>query len=127
MRYCRDCGTRLSPSNASGLCQACYRVNRAHNKVEEWLKTGNTGYTVNTTIRGPIRKYMLEKQEHKCAICGMVDIWNNKKLQFVLDHIDGDAANSAEDNLRLICPNCDSQLPTFKSKNKHSARTARKH
>lgn len=25
----------------------------------------------------------------------------------------------------LICPNCDSQLDTYKSKNKHSARTAR--
>ena len=26
------------------------------------------------------------------------------------------------ENLRMICPNCDSQLPTFKSKNKNSTR-----
>lgn len=39
-----------------------------------------------------------------------------------MDHIDGDAANNIRDNIRLICPNCDSQLDTFKSKNKYSTR-----
>lgn len=52
--------------------------------------------------------------------------WNGKELHFVLDHIDGDASNNHQDNLRLICPNCDSQLDTYKSKNKNSARTHRK-
>ena len=37
-------------------------------------------------------------------------------------HIDGNAANNRRDNLRMICPNCDSQLETFKSKNKNSSR-----
>ena len=49
-------------------------------------------------------------------------IHNNKPLVFVLDHIDGDAANNHFENLRMVCPNCDSQLPTFKSKNKKSSR-----
>ena len=52
--------------------------------------------------------------------------WNGKELHFVLDHIDGDASNNHQDNLRLICPNCDSQLDTYKSKNKNSARNSRK-
>ena len=47
-------------------------------------------------------------------------------LHFILDHIDGDASNNFEFNLRLICPNCDSQLDTYKSRNKNSARTHRK-
>ena len=34
--------------------------------------------------------------------------------------IDGDNVRS---NLRLICPNCDSQLDTYKSKNKNGARS----
>lgn len=36
--------------------------------------------------------------------------------------IDWNASNNKRENLRLICPNCDSQLETFKSKNKNSAR-----
>ena len=56
----------------------------------------------------------------------MQDTWNNKELHFILDHIDGDASNNWENNLRLICPNCDSQLDTYKSRNKNSARTHRK-
>jgi len=34
--------------------------------------------------------------------------WNGKELHFILDHIDGDASNNHKENLRLICPNCDS-------------------
>ena len=41
---------------------------------------------------------------------------------FIVDHIDGKASNNRRDNLRCICPNCDSQLDTYKSKNKNSAR-----
>ena len=94
--------------------------------MKKWLETGSTGFTIDTTIRGPIREYILNRQEHRCAICGMPDVWNNVSLNFVLDHIDGDASHSSSENLRLICPNCDSQLDTYKSKNKNSARNARK-
>lgn len=69
------------------------------------------------------KKYFIEEQNHKCSICGMEDIWNNKFIVFVLDHIDGNADNNERNNLRLVCPNCDSQLDTFKSKNKKSARS----
>jgi Ca2+-transporting ATPase len=35
---------------------------------------------------------------------------------------DGDASNNKRENLRCICPNCDTQLETYKSKNKNSKR-----
>lgn len=94
-------------------------------KLKKWKETGNTGVEPSTTIRGVIRQYIYEKQNYKCAICGSNNYWNNKPLNFILDHIDGDASNGNESNLRLVCPNCDSQLPTFKSKNKNSARSFR--
>lgn len=49
-------------------------------------------------------------------------MWNDKELIFILDHIDGDASNNKRNNFRLICPNCDSQLDTYKSKNKNGSR-----
>lgn len=69
-----------------------------------------------------IKPHILQEQNCKCAICGIDNMWNNKPLIFILDHIDGRAKNNMRDNLRLICPNCDSQLDTYKSKNKNSDR-----
>jgi hypothetical protein len=71
------------------------------------------------------KKFFLLEQNYRCSICKMPNVWNKKVIIFVLDHIDGDASNNKRDNLRLVCPNCDSQLDTFKSKNKNSARKNR--
>jgi len=38
-------------------------------------------------------------------------------VPLVLDHIDGHFENNNEENLRLVCGNCDMQLSTYKSKN----------
>ena len=126
MRQCSKCGKKICAENKSGFCQSCLIVYRREEKVRNWLETGDTGFTVDTTIRGAIRDYILQSQNNQCAICGMLNKWNGAELNFVLDHIDGDASNSSRDNLRLVCPNCDSQLPTFKSRNKNSARNKRK-
>jgi hypothetical protein len=83
----------------------------------ELFKNGKLILTSNSK-RLNIKRYLLEKQNNKCSICGMSDKWNNISLIFVLDHIDGNSMNDIPSNLRLVCPNCDSQLPTFKSKNK---------
>ena len=126
MKYCKICNKKLSSDNKSGYCQQHLIETRRQEKIKTWLETGNTGMTIDTTIRGVIRDYILEEQQYKCAICGISDVWNNKDLHFILDHINGDASNSCRENLRLICPNCDSQLDTYKSRNKNSARNARK-
>jgi hypothetical protein len=68
---------------------------------------------------------VLETQGHRCAICG-TSIWRDQPVPLVLDHIDGDAGNWRLSNLRYICPNCDAQLPTFKSRNRGNGRAARR-
>lgn len=72
-----------------------------------------------------IKPFILKEQNNKCAICFNENIWNYKNLVLILDHIDGNASNNKRENLRLVCPNCDSQLDTYKSKNKNSARKKR--
>ena len=51
--------------------------------------------------------------ENKCEICGLLPMWNDKPLVLQLDHIDGNNANNARNNLRLLCPNCHTQTDTF--------------
>lgn len=55
-------------------------------------------------------------KERKCESCGILDRWNGKKLTMHLDHIDGDNTNNTLDNLRILCPNCHSQTPTYARK-----------
>jgi len=54
--------------------------------------------------------------ENKCSICGQNDIWNNKKLTMILDHINGISNDHRLENLRMLCPNCNIQQPTFAGK-----------
>ena len=56
---------------------------------------------------------------NKCAICGLLPVWNNQTLILQLDHIDGDNTNNEISNLRLVCPNCHTQTETFCNRNKN--------
>jgi Zn finger protein HypA/HybF involved in hydrogenase expression len=51
-----------------------------------------------------------------CERCGVSE-WNGSPLNCELDHIDGDRSNHRLENLKILCPNCHSQTPTFRSKN----------
>lgn len=57
-----------------------------------------------------------EYSEYKCSICNISE-WNNKELTLRLDHINGHNHDNRLDNLRWVCPNCDSQLDTYCGKN----------
>ena len=71
------------------------------------------------------KRYLLEIYGHVCVICGGRE-WQGHPMPLVLDHIDGNADNWAVANLRLICGNCDMQLPTYKSKNRGKGRAWRR-
>lgn len=61
-------------------------------------------------IKGKIIKY-------ECAICQNPGTWNGSKMSLVLDHINGINDDHRLTNLRFLCPNCNSQTPTFAGKN----------
>ena len=53
-------------------------------------------------------------------------MWQALPLTLIMDHIYGNATNNRRENLRLVCPNCDSQLPTYKSRNRGNGRHYRR-
>jgi 5-methylcytosine-specific restriction endonuclease McrA len=54
--------------------------------------------------------------DYKCHLCENEGAWNNKPLPLILDHINGINNDNRLENLRFVCSNCDSQLPTYKNR-----------
>jgi HNH endonuclease len=79
------------------------------------------------TGQGLKRKLIAAKlMEDKCSECGLLPMWNGKKLTLQLDHIDGNRADNSLGNLRLLCPNCHTQTHTFsKGKFRNKAHVAK--
>ena len=74
-----------------------------------------------------IRRFLLEKYDHKCSECGWCEI--NKytnKIPLEIEHIDGNYKNNKEENLILLCPNCHSLTSTYKGANRGNGRKERK-
>lgn len=125
-RFCKNCSKPLpSRRRRKIFCNSgCDMAYRNASRLARWLQTGE----IEGIDPGPyIRQYLLKEQQHACAICGMKNTWAGQLLIFILDHVDGNAQHNHRKNLRLICPNCDSQLPTYKGRNcgngRHSRRT----
>lgn len=115
-RWCRYCNSLITSKSAKKYCNSeCATLGRSNDVIQKWLSEGKT-------LPRTAKKYILEEQDHKCLICQCSDTWQDRPLVFVLDHIDGNPENHDRTNLRLVCPNCDSQLPTFKAKNKGNGR-----
>ena len=78
--------------------------NQRERRLQEWLSTGMLPYEKNTMIKvkSVYREYIEQEQNHRCAICGIENIWNGKPIVFVLDHIDGNSLNKNLDNLQIL-------------------------
>ena len=123
VKICEFCGKEFEASAKSArFCSTSCQAKLTHKLAYEDFLKNNSKYCRGNYTPKAFKSDFLSEQGGVCAICGCKPKHNGKPLVFVLDHIDGDASNNKRENLRMVCPNCDSQLDTFKSKNKNSTR-----
>ena len=122
---CINCKNETSKRNkyCSIKCQKEYEYKEY---IKKWKKGNKSGIRGDYQISMYIKRYLFEKYNNKCAICG----WgktnkytNNIPLE--VEHKDGNYENNNEENLILLCPNCHALTSTYKGANINYGRKSR--
>ncbi|MEZ0227845.1 MAG: HNH endonuclease, partial [Planctomycetota bacterium] len=118
---CLVCGATKSRRSLRFCSNKCQRSAASGTRMELLSASGDTtGFGVRL-----VKRFVVRRDGHRCAIC-LLETWQGQAIPLVLDHIDGDSTNRSTANLRLVCGNCDMQLPTYKSKNRGRGRAWRR-
>ena len=127
--YCLFCGNELTKYRQEKFCSKKCQLEQKHKDfIERWKKGYEFGMKGEYGISNHIRRYLLEKYNCKCQLCG----WGNKneytnKYPLEVHHIDGDYTNNKEENLQLLCPNCHSLTESYKAHNKNGRKSREKY
>lgn len=117
LSICGNIKTLKARLDAEGISYEKILINYSKRRPPkpQKLNTGevlvkNSKYPRRTVREIVVRDRLLP---YKCSICGLKDEWNGKPLHLVLDHINGNPTDHRLENLRWLCPNCNSQTDTF--------------
>lgn len=106
----KDCRVQHSKHNkyCSPTCMHQYRYEHVKKPLIKEGKLGKSSLDL-------LVRFVSERDGYKCNTCGIFD-WCGKEISLDLDHIDGNNKNNYPNNLRLLCPNCHRQTPTWGNK-----------
>jgi hypothetical protein len=103
------------------------KTNKSGKGLKKLKKEGNGKFFLDDILNGKHPKYKTnwlkhrlfdaKLKENKCEECG-INEWNGKPIVCELDHVNGNPEDHRLENLRVLCPNCHSQTPTYCGKNK---------
>ena len=118
IKYCKNCGKELNEKRKTYCDNKCQKEFEYQQYIQRWKDGLENGVRGEYQVSGHIRRYLFEKYNNKCAICGwsQINLWTNS-LPLEVHHIDGNYINNEESNLTLLCPNCHSLTDTYKSAN----------
>jgi hypothetical protein len=111
---CLGCGKKRDRrKNSQGRfcdnkCQAAHRWSETRQRIEQ-------GNMVGIGLLS-LKRFITETRGPNCSECDQPPWWNGKPLTLEMDHEDGDRANNHPLNLRLLCPHCHTQTPTWGKK-----------
>ena len=79
-------------------------------------------YHPNPISRATVRRHYAKWRQEQglavrcdnptCSFHAQPLVWGGKPLPLILDHVNGNSRDNRPANLRFLCPNCESQLPT---------------
>ena len=84
------------------------RIRRPAKPLSEILVEGSTFSRSNLKQR----LYREGVKEPICELCGQGEIWRDRHMSLILDHINGVRNDNRIENLRIVCPNCAATLDT---------------
>ena len=120
---CLTCGKETARAKYKYCSNTCQMEYQYQSYIKDWKSGKVTGLQGLGIVSGHIKRYLRKKFRNRCCLCGWSKI--NVKIGYsplVADHIDGNWRNNAENNLRLICPNCDSLTLTYAGLNRGKGR-----
>jgi hypothetical protein len=123
---CPVCGKEPHRSYYKYCSNKCQREYEYSKFILSWKEGKELGITSIGLVSSWIKKYLRIKYDDKCCLCGWSEVnQKTRVVPLVADHIDGNWRNNVENNLRLICPNCDSLSPTYAGLNRGHGRKNR--
>jgi hypothetical protein len=120
VQICCACQTNINNKKIRKYCSLICQ--RKHEWELRKKQIENDGKENSTRCA---KRFLIEVRGRQCEICKITQ-WQGQLVPLVMDHIDGHSENNKIDNLRLVCGNCDMQLPTYKSKNRGNGRHYRR-
>ena len=125
---CLNCGKELVKGQLKYCSISCRNEYQTSKKIQSWKDGTFNGVIGKYGLSKTVRKYILEKANYQCELCG----WNKvnpytNKLPLEIHHIDGNHENNSENNLQVLCPNCHSLTSNFKSRGGHTREVRREY